>query len=82
MDALASLCPHCYSERRRVEREQEQPETHTVEVGLYEGSLYAQRMWEQQKQLRIQAGEVLSETPQSERRSASSTTQGPTRSTT
>ena len=62
-DALASLCPGCYEERRERDREQETPETRTIEVNPFAGSLYAQREWERHKQLRMAAGEVLPNTP-------------------
>ena len=59
---MASLCPYCYSERRRQERETEQPETRTIEVGLWEGSPVAQKAWQAQRELRMRAGEVSSGT--------------------
>jgi len=62
VEALASLCPYCYAESRRTGREEERPETRTVELDIHAGSPYAQRAWEQRLHERVEAGEALAGT--------------------
>jgi hypothetical protein len=80
--AIGSLCPACYGERRKRERDQETPEIRAVEVNPYAGSLYAQRAWEQHREARMAAGRCCRGHRSRRRRSVGSTTPVPTSCTT
>lgn len=54
--AIGSLCPACRSERREAEREQEMPETVTLDVQLPPA---LEKAWSEHRNLREQAGDVL-----------------------
>jgi hypothetical protein len=57
VESLGSLCPSCIGERREAERKAAAPEIHTI--GLYDGGPVAQKYWQEQRNRREQAGEVL-----------------------
>jgi hypothetical protein len=58
--AIASLCPHCRTERRRAEKEAEQPEMRTIDFAQLPVGSLASKLWERAQERQAAARGVTS----------------------
>src|SRR5262245_28873017 len=59
MDALKAMCPHCREERKQKRREEETPETRTIDFGALPESSMARKLWGEAREAQAKAGIVV-----------------------
>jgi hypothetical protein len=57
--AIASMCPVCTEEREQRRREEEEPAVESVELNLHSAGVHGDRMWDEIRERRMQAGEIF-----------------------